>query len=75
MQVPETETLKGYQVAAYIAGIVAATSAKQSVTHTTLSRYSVLNEILTNTEMENAEEKGCLVISVASDGAVGLTMT
>lgn len=66
------ETLKGYQVAAYIAGIVAATSAKQSVTHTTLSRYSVLNEILTNTEMENAEEKGCLVISVASDGAVWL---
>lgn len=32
--------------------------------------YSVLNEILTNTEMEVAEEKGCLVLSTASDGAV-----
>lgn len=57
------EELKGYQVAAYIAGIVAATPANQSVTHATLSRYSVLNEILTNTEMEVAEEKGCLVLS------------
>ena len=64
------EELKGYQVAAYIAGIVAATPANQSVTHATLSRYSVLNEILTNTEMEVAEEKGCLVLSTASDGAV-----
>ena len=66
------EELKGYQVAAYIAGIVAATPANQSVTHATLSRYSVLNEILTNTEMEVAEEKGCLVLSTASDGAVWL---
>lgn len=64
--------LKGYQVAAYIAGVVAATPANQSVTHATLSRYSVLNEILTNTEMEVAEEKGCLVLSTASDGAVWL---
>lgn len=66
------EELKGYQVAAYIAGVVAATPANQSVTHATLSRYSVLNEILTNTEMEVAEEKGCLVLSTASDGAVWL---
>ena len=42
------------------------------MTHATLSRYSVLNEILTNTEMEVAEEKGCLVLSTASDGAVWL---
>lgn len=48
------------------------TPANQSVTHATLSRYSVLNEILTNTEMEVAEEKGCLVLSTASDGAVWL---
>lgn len=68
----EDEELKGYQVAAYIAGVVAATPANQSVTHATLSRYSVLNEILTNTEMEVAEEKGCLVLSTASDGAVWL---
>lgn len=66
------ENLKGYQVAAYIAGVVAATPANQSVTHSALTRYSVLNEILTNTEMEAAEEKGCLVLSVASDGAVWL---
>lgn len=66
------ENLKGYQVAAYIAGVVAATPSNESVTHATLTRYSTLNEILTNTEMETAEEKGCLILSVASDGAVWL---
>lgn len=66
------EELKGYQVAALIAGVVAATPANQSVTHTVLTRYSKLNEILTNTEAEAAEENGGLVLSVAADGSVWL---
>ncbi len=64
--------LKGYQVAAYLAGVIAATPSSESVTHKVLSRYSELTEVLTNTEIEEAEEHGCLVLSVSSDDSVWL---
>lgn len=66
-----TEDISGYKVAAHIAGIVASTPSNRSVTHMPL-RYALLNERLTNGEMEAAEEKGCLVLSTASDGTVWL---
>ena len=64
--------LKGYQVSGYLAGVIASTPSSESVTHKVLSRYSELAEILTNTEIEDAEEHGCLVLSLSSDDSVWL---
>ena len=64
--------LSGYQVAAYIGGLVAATPANRSVTHVIMNRYTALGELLTNTQIEASEEKGCIVLSTSNDGAVWL---
>ena len=64
--------LAGYQVAAFIGALIAATPSNRSVTHAVLSRYSALGELLTNTEIEAAEEKGCIVLTTNNDGAVWL---
>lgn len=62
--------LDGYQTAAGIAGIIAATPANQSVTHTVISRYTDLRELLTNTQIVKAEQNGCLVLSKSVDDEV-----
>ena len=64
--------LSGYQVAAYIGGLVAATPSNSSVTHVVMSRYTALGELLTNTQIEDAESKGCVVLTTNNDGAVWL---
>lgn len=63
-------TYDGYQTAAYIAGLAAATAANKSLTHQVLSRYTSLGELLTNSEMETAEQSGCLVLSMSTDDQV-----
>ena len=63
-------TLEGYQTAALIAGLIAATPANQSVTHTEIERYVTLGELLTNTQVVKAEQRGCLVLSVSPDDKV-----
>lgn len=63
--------LGGYQIAAYVAGVIASTAANQSVTHT-VTRYTELLDALTNSEIENAEQNGCLVLSTSTDGSVWL---
>ena len=60
----------GYQTAAYIAGLAASTPANESLTHAFLSRYTELGELLTNTQMEDAEVAGCLVLSLSTDDQV-----
>lgn len=65
-----SEELKDYKVAAYIAGIIAATPSNESLTHTKLTRYSQLNELLTNSEIEDAELRGCLVLSLSANSEV-----
>lgn len=62
--------LEGYQTAALIAGLIAATPANQSVTHTEIDRYVTLGELLTNTQVVKAEQRGCLVLSVSPDNKV-----
>lgn len=62
--------LEGYQTAALIAGLIAATPANQSVTHTEIERYVTLGELLTNTQVVKAEQRGCLVLSVSPDDKV-----
>ena len=59
-------TLDGYQTTGGIAGIIASTPANQSVTHTVISRYTDLGEMLTNTQITKAYLKGCLVLSKSS---------
>lgn len=64
------ETIDGYQTACRIAGMIAASEANSSLTHTVLSGVTGLNENLTNTQIEKAETMGCLVLSVNSSGQV-----
>ena len=63
------DELTGHLVAAYTAGVYAAAEANTSITHT-VTRYTELKERLTNSEMEAAEQSGCLVLSVSPDGGV-----
>lgn len=56
--------LAGYQVAARIAGMVAAYASNKSLTHAVLEGVTQLNEVLTPTQMIRAETMGCLVLSV-----------
>jgi hypothetical protein len=64
--------LRGYQVAARIGGLIAATPSNQSVTHTVFKDYASLNEKMTNTDIENAELKGCLVLDTNNNDEVML---
>lgn len=59
----------GYQTAAYIAGLYAAKPANSSLTHMVLP-YTEILEPLTNTEMEDAELTGCLVLSTSTEDDV-----
>lgn len=65
-----SEELQDFKVAAYLAGVIAAAPSNSSLTHTKLPRYSELNEILTNSEMEDAELAGCLVLSLSVNSEV-----
>ena len=55
--------IDGYQTAARIAGMVGAASATTSLTHTTISGFTELKEKMKKSEIEKAEENGCLVLS------------
>ena len=56
--------IDGYQTAAKIAGMIAASEANLSLTHTILEKVTDLKERLTPTQMTRAEQSGCLVLSV-----------
>lgn len=55
--------IDGYQTAARIAGMIGSVAAGSSLTHTVISGFTEILEKLTNTDMINAEKKGCLVLS------------
>lgn len=59
-----SETVDGYQVACYTAGVIASTSSGKSITHTILSGIAELLEPLTNSQMITAEQRGCVCLSV-----------
>ena len=63
-------TVDGYQLAAYAAGVIASTPSNQSITHMVLAGVNELNEALTNTQAIEAEQKGCIVLSVNADDQV-----
>jgi len=58
----------GYKLAARIGGMIAAVAANTSLTHTVVNGFVSLAEALTNSQIEKALQKGCLVLTVnASD--------
>ena len=62
--------LDGYQTAALIAGLIASTPSSDSVTHSIIERYTVLGERMTNSQMEDAELGGCLVLSTNANDQI-----
>lgn len=63
-------TIDSYRTAARIAGMVAAASSASSLTHTVVSNIRELLEPLTNTQIIEAENKGCLVLSYNANNQV-----
>lgn len=61
---------QGYICAARIGGIIAAVPSNQSVTHYIVNGYADLAETLTNTQIEAALQKGCIVLTKNSSGQV-----
>ncbi len=58
----------GYKLAARIGGMIAAVASNTSLTHTVVSGFTTLAEPLTNSQIEKALAKGCIVLTVnASD--------
>ena len=66
----ENGTLAGYQVAAYIAGLIAAKPSNESIMHTVISQYTDLNDRYTPSEIEDAEASGGLVLDVNRNNEV-----
>lgn len=62
--------LEGYQVAALIAGMIAACPSNQSLTHTVIERYTEIEELLTNTQLEKAIQNGCMALYYNADNKV-----
>jgi hypothetical protein len=58
----------GYKLAARIGGMIAAVPSNTSLTHTVVNGFASLAEPLTNSQIEKALAKGCIVLTVnASD--------
>lgn len=60
------EYISGFRTAALIAGMVAAVSSKESLTHTVINGATELDETMTNTKIIEALQKGCVVFSLNS---------
>lgn len=64
------QELNGYQMAAIVAGMYAAYPSSKSLTHKVLNGVTELKDVLTASQMNNAETKGCLVLSRSAEGKV-----
>ena len=62
--------VEGYQTAAILAGMYASYPSNKALTHKLLPQVSELLEVLTPSQMEDAEQKGCLVLSRNPEGKV-----
>lgn len=59
------KAVKGYQLAAIVAGMYAAYPSNKSLTHKSLPGITELTEVLKPSVMTKAETKGCLVLSMS----------
>lgn len=64
------ELIDGYRLAARIAGMIASVASNASLTHQIVSGYASLAEPLTNTQIEKALKKGCLVLTENANSQV-----
>lgn len=62
--------IDGYKTAARIAGMIGAYPSNQSLTHAVISDFSEILEMLTNTQITEAEQSGCIVLSYNSQKQV-----
>ncbi len=65
-----TTLYEGADIAAVIAGLIAAMPTSNSVTHKAVPNMSAIAESFTNTEIEEALKSGCLVLTTSSAGTV-----
>lgn len=64
------EALEGYEMAAYVAGKIAATPSNQSLTHKTVANAVDVIEKLTNSQYEQTIDNGLFTFSVSNSGSV-----
>lgn len=62
--------IDGYQTAARIAGMIGAAASNVSLTHTVINGFTEILEKLTNSQITEAEKKGCIVLSLNSSKQV-----
>lgn len=62
--------IDGYLVAARIAGEIAACPSNKSLTHSVISGFTKLLDVLTPTQIINAEKKGCIVLTTNTSGQI-----
>lgn len=62
--------IDGYQTAARVAGMIAASASNSSLTHTVVKGFTEILERLTNSQINEAEKKGCIVLSYNSSKQV-----
>ena len=62
--------IDGYQTAARFAGLIGACASNSSLTHTVINGFTEILERLTNSQIIDAEKKGCLVLTYNSQKQV-----
>lgn len=60
----------GYKLAGRIGGMIAAVASNTSLTHEVVKGFATLAEALTNSQIEKALAKGCIVLTVNSSGQI-----
>lgn len=65
-------TYDGWKAAARLGGMIAACETNSSLTHITIDNASELLENLSSGEMEEAQSKGCVCLSLNDDGQIWL---
>lgn len=61
---------EGYKAAARIGGMIASVPSNEALTHTVVSGMAGLAETLTNSQVEKALKKGCIVLTTNKSGQV-----
>lgn len=64
------EKVEGWKAAAYIAGLVASTSTKKSITHVVIPDAVSLIETLTDTQYQTAVSSGMIALSTSPDDKI-----
>ena len=66
----EGNTVEGAKAVAYVAGVIAATPANQSIVHTVIEGATDTVEKLTNSQYIDAINSGLLLVSASADGEI-----